>query len=207
DIGPGERVTPTGAAIVAALATGFGAPPPMTVERVGYGAGSQDFSDRPNLLRLVLGSRSGEAPHEEIQVLETHIDDMSPELCGFLMERLLAAGALDVAFSPLQMKKNRPGVKLTVLAPPAGLDQLARLIVTESTAIGVRYYPARRLVLERASEERPTSLGPVRVKVVRDQGALLRVTPEYEDCRRLALAHGLPLLEVYRLVEREAGER
>jgi uncharacterized protein (TIGR00299 family) protein len=207
DIGPGERVTPTGAAIVAALATGFGAPPPMTVERVGYGAGSQDFPDRPNLLRLVLGSRCGEAPYEEIQVLETHIDDMSPELCGFLMERLLAAGALDVAFSPLQMKKNRPAVKLTVLAPPDRLDQLTRLIVTESTAIGVRYYPARRFVLERASEERPTSLGPVRVKVVRDQGTVLRVTPEFDDCRRLALERNLPLMEVYRLVEREAGGR
>jgi uncharacterized protein (DUF111 family) len=98
-------------------------------------------------------------------------------------------------------------VKLTVLAPPDRLDQLTRLIVTESTAIGVRYYPARRFVLERASEERPTSLGPVRVKVVRDQGTVLRVTPEFDDCRRLALERNLPLMEVYRLVEREAGGR
>jgi uncharacterized protein (DUF111 family) len=122
------------------------------------------------------------------------------------MERLLAAGALDVSFSPLQMKKNRPGVKLTVLAEPAKRDLLAHLIVTESTAIGVRFYPAQRLVLERREEERPTSLGPVRVKVIVDQGRVVRVTPEFEECRRLARERGLPLLEVYRLVERDVTE-
>jgi pyridinium-3,5-bisthiocarboxylic acid mononucleotide nickel chelatase len=206
EIGFGERVTPTGAAIVAALADGFGAMPAMTVTAIGCGAGSKDFPDRPNLLRLVLGERPEQSRQDEIQVLETHIDDMNPEIGGYLMERLLAAGALDVSFSPLQMKKNRPGVKLTVLAEPAKRDLLARLIVTESTAIGVRFYPAQRLVLERRVEERPTSLGPVRVKVIVDNGRVVRVTPEFEECRRLAQERGLPLLEVYRLVEREVTE-
>ena len=206
DIGPGERVTPTGAAVVAALASP-GTMPAMTVEAVGVGAGTKDFPGRPNILRALLGHRSAAVAGDEVCVIETHIDDMSPEIAGFLMERLLAAGALDVAFSPLQMKKNRPGMKLTVLALPSGLDELARLIVTESTAIGVRYYPARRLVLERTGEERQTSLGTVRVKVIRDQGAQLRITPEFDDCRRLALKHNLPLLDVYRLVERETGGR
>lgn len=207
NIGPGERVTPTGAALVAALATGFGPMPAMAVTAIGCGAGSKDFPDLPNVLRLVLGEVAVSSQRDEIQVLETHLDDMSPEVLGFLMERLLGAGALDVAFSPLQMKKNRPGVRLTVLSTPQLRDELARLVLTESTAIGVRYYPTERLILERHNEERPTSLGPVRVKVLADNGRVVRVAPEFEECRRLALAHGLPLLEVYRLVEREvAGE-
>lgn len=202
DIGPGERVTPTGAAIVAALARS-GIPPEMTVERIGSGGGGKDFTDRPNILRLLLGTGKGVSGRDEIFVLETHIDDMSPEVAGFLMERLFAAGALDVAFSPLQMKKNRPGFRLTLLAEPAKRDELARLVVTESTAIGVRYYPVCRLVLDRRCESRPTSLGEVRVKVVTDGGVAVRVTPEFDDCRRLALEHGLTLLDVYRLVEKE----
>jgi uncharacterized protein (TIGR00299 family) protein len=206
EIGPGERVTPTGAALVAALAKSVGPMPAMAVTAIGCGAGSKDFPDRPNVLRLVLGERPEQGRQDEIQVLETHLDDMNPEIGGYLMERLLAAGALDVSFSPLQMKKNRPGVKLTVLAEPAKRDLLARLIVTESTAIGVRFYPAQRLVLERREEERPTSLGPVRVKVIVDQGRVVRVTPEFEECRRLARERGLPLLEVYRLVERDVTE-
>jgi uncharacterized protein (TIGR00299 family) protein len=203
--GPGERVTPTGAAIVTTLARDFGTPPPMRIMRVGSGAGSRDFADIPNILRLVVGEKSATLPQEEIHVIETHIDDMNPEICGFLMERLLASGALDVAFSSLQMKKNRPGIKLTVLTPRAKLDELARLVLTESTAIGVRHYPVERITLARAAEERETSLGPVRVKVVRDGGVVMRVVPEFEECRRLAEEKGLPLLEVYKIVERETG--
>jgi len=205
DIGPGERVTPTGAAIVAALASGNGVPPGMTVAATGQGAGGKDFSDRPNLLRLLLGTKPAPGHHDEIYVLETHIDDMSPEIAGYLMERLLAAGALDAAFSPLQMKKNRPGVRLTVLAAAAKLDELARLTVTESTAIGVRYYPARRFVLEREVQTRTTSLGPVRVKVISDGERIMRSTPEFDDCRRLAQEKGLPLQDVYRLVVKETA--
>lgn len=203
--GPGERVTPTGAAILAALAAGFGNPPPMRVEGVGCGAGSKDFEDIPNILRLVLGEKTGAIERDEIYVIETHIDDMNPEILGFLMERLLARGALDVAFSPLQMKKNRPGVKLTLLSPRAGLDELARLVLTESTAAGVRYYPAERMMLARRQEERETTLGRVRVKVFHDNGTPLRVVPEFEECRRIAEEKGISLLEVYRVIERETA--
>lgn len=201
--GPGERVTPTGVAIVAALGTAFGPPPPMEVEKIGYGAGSKDFADMPNLLRLVLGEMAEVPQRDEIVVLETNIDDMSPEIMGFLMERLFAEGALDVTFSPLQMKKNRPGTQVTVIAPTAKRDDLARLVMAESTAIGVRYYPAKRLVLSRTIEERHTSLGPVKVKVITDNATIRRTVPEFEECRRLAVERGLPLVDVYRIVDRE----
>jgi len=147
----------------------------------------------------------GTLPIDEVRVIETHIDDMNPELLGYLMERLLGEGALDVAFSPLQMKKNRPAVKLTVIATPPLLVHLSRIILLESTAIGVRHYPAERLKLERSAELRQTSLGLVRVKVLRDGGNVVRVSPEYEECRRLAEETRLPLLEVFRIVERETG--
>ncbi|MRR35067.1 nickel pincer cofactor biosynthesis protein LarC, partial [bacterium] len=203
-LGEGERVTPTGAAIVAALASGSG-PPAFTIEKTGCGAGDRDFQDAPNILRLFMGEAETPLAGDEIEVMETHIDDMNPELFGFLMERLLAAGALDAAFSPLQMKKNRPGVRLTVLSPPELLQALARLVLEETTAIGIRHYPAKRLKLKRSLEERDTSLGMVRVKVIRDGGALLRIVPEFEECRRIALERGMPLLEVYRIIERETG--
>ena len=142
---------------------------------------------------------------DEIYVMETHIDDMNPEVFGFLMELLLTAGALDVGHTPIQMKKNRPGVRLTVVSPPDKLEELARIILIESTAIGVRYYPARRFKLERSIEERVTSLGNMKVKVLREGERIVRIAPEYEECRRIACAKGIPILEVYRIVERETG--
>jgi hypothetical protein len=142
---------------------------------------------------------------DEVRVIETHIDDMNPEFLGFLMERLLDEGALDVAFSPLQMKKNRPAVKLTVIVPPTLLVHLSRIILLESTATGIRHYPAERLKLERTAETRQTSLGALQVKVLREAGTVVRVSPEFEECRRLARETGLPLAEVYRIVERETG--
>jgi pyridinium-3,5-bisthiocarboxylic acid mononucleotide nickel chelatase len=203
DIGEGERVTPTGAAILATLAEGFGAPPAMKPERIGYGAGEKDFHEVPNLLRLVLGDCTEATRGEEVLVIETHVDDMPAEIFGFLMERLLEAGALDVAFSPLQMKKNRPGTKLTVIARDEELERLSGIILAESTAIGLRYYPVRRITLARSCEERESSLGPVRVKVLENG----RVTPEFDSCREIALAKGMPLIEVYRLAERECCGR
>jgi hypothetical protein len=203
--GPGERVTPTGAAILAALADVFGPPPAMRVEAVGCGAGTKDFDDCPNILRVILGETEGSFLKDEILVLETHIDDMNPEILGFLMEKLLAEGALDVAYTPIQMKKNRPGVKLTLLTHRDGLDKLSRLVLTESSSAGVRHYPAGRLMLARTEEERETSLGRLRVKVFHDGGKPLRVVPEFEECRRVASERGLTLLEVYRIVERETS--
>lgn len=202
DIGEGERVTPTGAAIVAALSDRFGPPPAMTVKATGYGAGEKDFPEIPNLLRLVLGEDALPGTAQEVLVLETHIDDMPAEIFGFLMERLLEAGALDVAFSSLQMKKNRPGTRLTVIARPEELERLSAIVLAESSAIGLRYYPANRIVTPRRVENRETSLGSVAVKVLGDG----RVTPEYESCRSVALEKGMPLIEVYRIVERECSK-
>ena len=142
---------------------------------------------------------------DEIYVMETHIDDMNPEVFGFLMELLLNSGALDVGHTPIQMKKNRPGVRLTVICKEEKLEELARIILIESTAIGVRYYPARRFKLERSIEERVTSLGSMKVKVLREGERIVRVAPEYEECRRIACDKGIPILEVYRIVERETG--
>ncbi len=197
----GEWVTPTGAAIVAALAAECGAPPSMRVVAVGYGAGTRECKVRPNLLRAVLGESTNQV--EQILVMETNLDDMNPEVLGFLTERLLADGALDVTLSPLQMKKNRAGSKLTVIAPRRLLENLGRLILTESTAIGLRYYPVDRLTLERHEEQCMTTLGATKVKRIRRPDGSWRTAPEFEECCRLAAASGLPLIEVYRIVERE----
>jgi uncharacterized protein (TIGR00299 family) protein len=204
ELGEGERVTPTGAAIIASLGSSFGRVPSMSISATGCGAGDRDFPDVPNILRVMMGERPGVAsPRDELCIAETNVDDMNPEILGFLMERLLAGGALDVTFSPLQMKKNRPGVKVTVLCAPERLESLARIVLVESTSTGVRYYPASRIKMERATEKRETSLGRVAVKVIRDNETVLRVAPEFEECRRIALEKGLPLLEVYRIIERE----
>ncbi len=203
-LGEGERVTPTGAAIVAALGSSFGTAPSMTVLATGHGAGERDFPDVPNILRAIVGEKTGAGlPGDELYVAETNLDDMNPEILGFLMERLFGLGALDVAFSPLQMKKNRPGVKLTFLCPPEKLQSLSRVVLAESTAIGVRYYPVSRIKLERSTEERDTSLGRVLVKVIQGVGGPARIVPEFEECRRIALEKGIPLLEVYKIIERE----
>lgn len=195
----GELVTPTGAAVVATLATGFGPLPPMTVSAVGYGAGTRDIAGQPNVLRVFLGERTSAAavPEEPtVSVLEASLDDMSPLVGGYFMEQALAAGALDVYYTPVQMKKNRPGVVLTVLCPPERVDALSRLIFEQTTTIGLRHYQARRRTLERTLVTVETSLGPVRMKLARLNGRLLNAAPEYEDCSRLAREKDVPLKQV-----------
>jgi pyridinium-3,5-bisthiocarboxylic acid mononucleotide nickel chelatase len=197
-----ELVTPTGAAIAAEIAT-FGEWPAMTIERVGYGAGERQLADRPNLLRGVVGHLATAATDQDrVAVLESHLDDANPEWLGALLERLLAAGALDVGYAPLQMKKNRPGVRITVVAPPPAAPSLARMLLRESSASGVRCHEMRRYKLERRTEVIDTPLGPAQVKLFFDDGTLLRVTPEFDSCQLLAQQSGRPLPEVYRLVER-----
>lgn len=198
DCGPGERVTPTGAAIVAALANGFGKQPAMLLEKTGCGAGGKDFPDCPNILRAFLGKRIETAGHDdEVIVAESNIDDSTPEVLGYAMERLFEEGALDVFFTPIQMKKNRPGVMLSFLCHPHQLESLADLLLTETSAIGLRYYRAERVVLQRQIDERDTEFGPVRFKQAFDRGGkLLRSTPEYEDCRRIARERGIPCRHV-----------
>lgn len=199
-----ELVTPTGAAVIAEVAR-FGPLPEMTLERIGYGVGSRDLPDRPNLLRGLLGNAGGQGlEQDEVSVLETHLDDSNPEWLGALLDQLLAAGALDAALAPLQMKKNRPGLRLTVVAPPGLEEPLARLVLHHSSAIGLRLRRERRLKLRREAATVTTPLGPARVKLLYDGGRLLRVSPEFESCRELAAASGRPLPEIYHLVERAA---
>ena len=206
ECGPGERVTPTGAAIVAAVAGGFGALPPMLLEKTGCGAGGKDFEDCPNILRAFLGRGVEIADNpDEVIVVEANIDDSTPELLGYAMERLLEAGALDVFFTSIQMKKNRPAVMLSFLCRPEQLDQMAEIVLTETSAIGLRHYRTARIVLERKIAEHQTEFGLVRLKEVFGRnGTLLRSAPEYEDCRRIARERGIPLQKLLRVVEEKA---
>jgi len=201
-----ELVTPTGAAIAAEIGE-FAPLPNLTLERVGYGVGSRDLPDRPNLLRGILGRAASGGERDTVTLLETHLDDSTPEALGYLMERLLSEGALDVAFSPLQMKKNRPGVRLTAVAEPEDTDRLARLVLRESSAIGIRTSTCQRLKLRREAGTVQTELGEVQVKLLFEGATLLRIAPEYESCRALASASGRPLPDVMRSAERAAEEK
>ena len=198
DCGPGERVTPTGAAIVAALASRSGKQPAMVLEKTGCGAGGKDFPDCPNILRAFLGGSSrGDTETDEVIVVETNIDDSTPELLGYAMERLFEEGALDVFFTPIQMKKNRPGVMVSFLCRPGDLDRLSQLLLTETSAIGLRHYRAGRIVLQRRIALQQTEFGPVRFKeVMGSRGEVLRASPEYDDCRRIAREKEIPCREV-----------
>jgi len=209
DCGAGERVTPTGAAIVAALGRGFGKQPAMLLEKTGCGAGGKDFADCPNILRAFLGSNVEKSDHaDEVTVIEANIDDSTPELLGYTMERLLEEGALDVFFTSIQMKKNRPGVMVSFLCHQNQLDRLARLLLVETSAIGLRYYRADRIIMQRRVVEQQTEFGTVRFKQVMDSsGKVLRSAPEYEDCRRIAREKGIPCREIMaRLQCRGASE-
>ena len=193
-----ELVTPTGAAIVKTLATRFGSFPSIKIEKAGYGAGSRDFPDHPNVLRLIIGetTRAAAAPADQITVLEANLDDLSPQVLAYAMERLLTEGALDVFSAPVQMKKNRPGALLTVLAKPEDADRLAKLIFTETTTLGVRRHEERRQTLARRWENVQTNWGPVRIKIASMNGTIANCAPEYEDCRLLAEANHVPLKSV-----------
>ena len=193
-----ELVTPTGAAIVKELAARFGSFPSMKIEKAGYGAGSRDIPNHPNLLRLSIGEATAtlSAPSETITVLEANLDDLSPQVLAYAMERLLGEGALDVFSAPVQMKKNRPGALLTVLAKPEDADRLAKLIFAETTTLGIRRREERRHTLARRWENVQTNWGPVRIKIASMNGTISNYAPEYEDCRALAEAHHVPLKTV-----------
>jgi uncharacterized protein (TIGR00299 family) protein len=196
-----ELVTPSGAAI-AREATEFGPMPAIRIERSGYGVGGWQLDDRPNLLRGIIGSSAARnLQRDRVAVLETHIDDGNPEWLGALLEDLMAAGALDATYSPLQMKKNRPAARLTVIAEEDQAEKLAHLIMTGSSASGVRRTLAERFKLERKELEVATEFGPAAAKLFFDNGELLRIAPEFESCRLLAKSSGLPLPEIYRRVE------
>ncbi len=190
----GELVTPTGAAIIASLSPKPISFPSMAVQAIGYGMGKKEFLDRPNLLRLVFGEAGGEYLSDRVTVLESNIDDMNPEFYDYLMEQLFKLGALDVSFSPVMMKKNRPGTLLRVIAEEKDADRLSEAILRESTTLGVRNYTTGRKKLPREVKQVETRFGKVRVKV---SGAI-RFQPEYDDCRRIAEEKRVPIQEVYR---------
>lgn len=191
-----ELVTPTGALLVTSYATEFGAIPPMRVERVGYGAGARDFPGSPNVLRVLLGEADAAAPARTVTVIEAEIDDMNPQIFGLLMDRLLELGALDVFYTAIQMKKNRPGTLLSVVAPAAARERLTAAIFRETTTIGVRYREMQRECLDRETRTVETPLGVVRFKIARRGGDVLNVSPEFDDCVRLAAEHGRPVKEI-----------
>jgi len=194
-----ELVTPTGALLVTGYASEFGAIPAMRVDRVGYGAGTRDFPHSPNVLRVLIGELDAEAPSQTVVVIEAEIDDMNPQIFGVLMDRLLADGALDVFYTSIQMKKNRPGTLLTVIGSPSQRDRLTSTIFRETTTIGVRYREMTRECLDRESMTVTTELGTVRIKVARRRGELLNAAPEFDDCVRLATEHQVPTKHVQAL--------
>jgi pyridinium-3,5-bisthiocarboxylic acid mononucleotide nickel chelatase len=194
-----ELVTPTGAVIVTEYASGYQRLPAMIVSATGYGAGTRDVPGHPNVLRMWLGETAGAAPAETVLRIECEIDDMNPQLFGPLMDRLAEAGALDVFYIPVQMKKNRPGTLVTVLAPPARREAIAGLLFAETTTIGIRYDEMRRDVLDREIKTIDTAIGPVRVKVASRNGRVLNAAPEFDDCARLARECGLPIKDVQAL--------
>jgi uncharacterized protein (TIGR00299 family) protein len=191
-----ELVTPTGALLVTSYATSFGPVPPMTIEHVGYGAGDRDLPDTPNVLRVLVGESTDQPQTERIVVLECEIDDMNPQIFGLVMDRLYAAGALEVFFASVQMKKNRPGTLVTILARPEQRQKLTAIVFRETTTIGVRYHEVTRERLEREIVAISTPLGPVRFKIARLGGGIVNAAPEFEDCLRIASERGMPVKDV-----------
>lgn len=195
-----ELVTPTGAAIVRTLATRFAAFPAFTVEKIGYGAGTRDFSGQPNVVRLSVGEIEaeffGQDTPDTITVLEANLDDLNPQVFGYVMDKLFANGALDAFGLPVHMKKNRPGMLLTVLCRNEDAARLSRLIFTETTTLGIRQRQEKRTILDRQWVKVPTQWGDVRIKIARLDGEVTNYAPEYEDCKRIAVEQHVPLKNV-----------
>ena len=194
-----ELVTPTGALLITEYARSFGPLPAMQLDAIGYGAGDRDVQNHPNVLRVMVGEAAGSRGAETIVVLECEIDDMNPQLFGPLMDRLFEAGALDVFYAPVQMKKNRPGILVTVLCAPASREKLSGVLFAETTTIGVRYREVQRECLAREARVVNTPVGPIRFKVATRGGRVCNASPEFEDCARAATARRMPLKDVQAL--------
>ncbi len=197
-----ELTTPTGAALMATLSAGAGSMPAMTVASIGYGAGEANPSGWPNALRVFVGDSLAPAESDRVAMLETNLDDMNPQGYDLLIERLLAHGALDVTLTPVIMKRGRPGIVLSVLADPAKVEPVLRVLFAETTTLGVRVQEVARRLLARELTEVATRFGLVRVKVAKAEGRSVKARPEYQDCKRIAEQTGLPLRDVVREVER-----
>jgi uncharacterized protein (TIGR00299 family) protein len=206
-----ELTTPTGAAIIRELSSRFGDIPIMDTERIGIGAGGRDFKDWPNVLRIFAGNslspddagkkEAGESSDEAVTVIETNIDDMNPQIFEYVMEKLFRAGALDVYFTQVIMKKGRPGVKLTVLCNGKNEETLMRIVLAETSTIGLRFHQVKRRVLQRQFVTKDTEFGRLKVKIARLGGDKVKVSPEYEDCVKIAKRLDIPLIEVMKKVK------
>ena len=193
---PGEKLTPTGALLVTEFADEYGVLPPMRIEHIGYGAGSRDPKDYPNVLRVLVGESDEAGAADRVTVVECEIDDMNPQLFGVLMERLYEAGAVEVFYTAVQMKKNRPGTHVTVLTPPGRRQAVATALFRDSTTIGLRYRDVDRDTLPRELVSVTTRFGDVRCKVARHGAGVTNVAPEFDDCVRLSEQHGVPVKDV-----------
>ena len=194
---PGELLTPTGALLVTEFACAYGALPPMRIQTVGYGAGTRDPAGHPNVLRVLVGEEASDGEWERMAVVECEIDDMNPQIFGVLMDRLYAAGAVEVFYTAVQMKKNRPGTHVTVLVPPGRCESISATLFRDSTTIGVRHTEVTRETLRRELVPVPTRFGDVRCKVARRGAAVVNVAPEFDDCARLAEQHDVSVKEVH----------
>jgi uncharacterized protein (TIGR00299 family) protein len=192
----GELVTPTGAAIISTVCESYGAMPQMRVASVGYGAGGREYELFPNALRVFVGETEGDAGDERLLVVETNLDDVSPQIIGHLMERAFERGALDCYFTPVQMKKNRPGVLVSILCRPQDRETIYQLLFNETTTLGVRSHEVLRRALPRESLQVQTEFGAISIKVARSQGRVVNATPEYDDCRAAARKFDRPLRDV-----------
>jgi len=193
---PVETVTPTGAAIIATLAQSFGALPSVIIEKVGYGVGERKDNEVPNLLRVILGRKEKKFLWEQVVVIETNIDNMNPEIYGYLMEVLFKKGALDVALIPVQMKKNRPGILLKVIARETDKTKLIETIFNETTSLGVRAHTVERYTLSRETNVVETPWGKVRIKVIKEPDGRIVTSPEFDDCKRIARVKNIPLKQI-----------
>ncbi|HGJ67564.1 TPA: nickel pincer cofactor biosynthesis protein LarC [bacterium] len=202
-----ELVTPTGAAIISTLSNGFGSIPDMIVEKIGYGSGTKEFAEQPNLLRIILGeTKDSSYETDTINIVETNIDDMSPQIYDSLIDKLLALGAVDVYMTPIVMKKSRPAIKLTVLVDQTSLQAVCGCILAETTTMGVRIYETSRRKLSREMVEIETEYGKVSVKLGKVGDEVLKILPEYDDCKRLSEEKNIPIMKIHQAVFRAFGK-
>lgn len=195
-----ELVTPTGAALVKEFVNSFEGLPPMVIRNIGYGAGTRDLPDRPNLLRILIGDHQREGLFDTVVILEANIDDTNPEWLGYIMEKLFKEGALDVTFTPVYMKKNRPGIKVEVMGHPEDKTRLMDLLFRESTTIGMRYRYSQRKTLKREKANIDSPWGKLKAKKITGIDGSTFIQPEYESCKKIAEEHGIPLKKIYALI-------
>ena len=202
-----ELATPTGVGIITTMAKSSNTMPNMKTNAIGYGAGSKDFLDSPNLLRIMIGEDYSTSEQDSITVIESNIDDMNPQFYDHIMNRLFKAGALDVFMTPIIMKKNRPAVKITALSENDSVNRLADILLSETTSFGLRMYKTERLKLKKEIKTIKTEYGNVKVKIGKRNSKIIKVVPEYEDCKKIAEEKGIPIKDIYEKVKASAKQK